>query len=140
MNILRSLNTALKIEANESAASPDDISSLKVFSSIQLPSDYCEIVAEMTEVEILVDGDRYIRIWSPDGCIEMNEEYQIQHYIPKSLAIGDDEGGGALILMTGDKGFGLYKVDFGDLDVKDAEYISDSLRSLLVDGSGIERI
>ncbi|HIF9084472.1 TPA: SMI1/KNR4 family protein [Photobacterium damselae] len=140
MSILRNLNSRLKIEASEEAASTDDINSLKEFSSIELPLDYCEIVVEMTEVEILVDSDRYFRVWSPDGCIEMNEEYQIQKYIPQSLAIGDDEGGGALIMMTGEKGFGLYKVDFGDLDIEDAEYISDSLRALLVGGIGLERL
>ena len=109
MNILSNLNSAFKIEANESAASTDDISSLKEFSSIELPLDYCEIVSEMTEVEILVKGDRYFRIWSPEGCIEMNEEYQIQNYIPQSLAIGDDEGGAALIMMKGKNGFILAK-------------------------------
>lgn len=43
-------------------------------------------------------------------------------------------------MMTGEKGFGLYKVDFGDLDIEDAEYISDSLRALLVGGIGLERL
>lgn len=140
MSILCNLNSSLQIKASESAASTNDINSLKEFSSIEVPIDYCEIVSEMTEVEVLIDSDRYFRVWSPDGCIEMNKEYQIQSYIPQSLAVGDDEGGSALILMTGKNGFGLYKVDFGDLDIEDAEYISDSLRSLLIDGIGIERI
>lgn len=140
MNILQTLNSKLKIETSESAASSDAINRLKQFSKIELPFDYCEIVSEMTEIEILVDNDRYFRIWSPDGCIEMNEAYQIQHYIPSSLAIGDDEGGSALIIMIGNKGFGLYKVDFGDLGFDDAEFISSSLRSLLIDGVGLDKI
>ncbi|ELR64590.1 hypothetical protein C942_02403 [Photobacterium marinum] len=70
----------------------------------------------------------------------MNEEYMVQDYIPNSLAIGDDEGGSALIIMTGNKGYGLYKVGFGDLDVDDAEYISASLSELLIDGFGAQVI
>ena len=38
----------------------------------------------------------------------MNESYEIQDYIPNSLAVGDDEGGNALIYFEGAEGFGLY--------------------------------
>lgn len=138
MNLLNKLNSRFSVGANEPASSEDDLQKLKTFSQIELPSDFVSIVREMTEVEVVVDNDRYFRIWSPSGCIEMNEEYEIQNYIPNSLAIGDDEGGSALILMTGNKGFGLYKVGFGDLSSEDAEYISASLEELLVNGIGAE--
>ncbi|MGP3781155.1 hypothetical protein ACTWKC_12095 [Bacillus sp. 4A_MP3] len=50
----------------------------------------------------------------------MNESYEIQDYIPNSLAVGDDEGGNALIYFEGAEGFGLYIVGFGDLDPEEA--------------------
>jgi len=140
MYILKDLHSSLKIDANESSASLEDIAALKEFSSITVPTDYLNVIREMTEVEILINGDRYFRIWSPAGCIEMNEEYQVQSYIPESLAIGDDEGGGALILMTGKQGFGIYKVGFGDLCVEDAEFVSETLEGLLTKGLGIDVI
>ena len=37
----------------------------------------------------------------PKGCIEMNEAYDIQGFMLASLAIGDDEGGNALIYGKG---------------------------------------
>ena len=138
MSLLNKLNSRFRIGASEPAASESDLQELKQFSQIELPVEFVSIVREMTEVEILVDSDKYFRIWSPSGCIEMNEEYEIQNHIPNSLAIGDDEGGSALIVMTGNKGFGLYKVGFGDLDVDDAKYISASLEELLVNGVGAE--
>lgn len=138
MSLLNKLNSRFRIGASETAASESDLQELKQFSQIELPVDFVSIVREMTEVEILVDNDKYFRIWSPSGCIEMNEAYEIQNYIPNSLAIGDNEGGSALIVMTGNKGFGLYKVGFGDLDADDAEYISTSLEELLVNGVGAE--
>ncbi|WP_036800711.1 SMI1 / KNR4 [Photobacterium marinum] len=140
MSILDRINPCFRIDANEPAANENELQMLKRFSAIDIPADYLSVVGEMTEVEIFVDGGNYFRIWSPSGCIEMNEEYMVQDYIPNSLAIGDDEGGSALIIMTGNKGYGLYKVGFGDLDVDDAEYISASLSELLIDGFGAQVI
>lgn len=138
MSLLNKLNSRFSVGSREPAASEADLQELQNFSQIELPQDFVSIILEMTEVEILIDNDKYFRIWSPSGCIEMNEEYEIQNYIPDSLAIGDDEGGSALILMTGNKGFGLYKIGFGDLDKDEAEYISASLEELLVNGVGAE--
>ena len=41
-----------------------------------------EIIKEKTELEIQVDDKKYIRIWGANGCIEMNDAYHIQKYIP----------------------------------------------------------
>ena len=38
----------------------------------------------------------------------MNEAYNIQQYISKSLAIGDDECCNALLYANGHNGFGLF--------------------------------
>lgn len=140
MDILANLDSSFRIDANEDAASQDEIAELKEFSTIPVPEDYLCVVRKMTEVEILVNGEKYIRIWSPHGCIEMNEAHEVQDCIPNSLAIGDDEGGAAFILMTGEKGLGLYLSDFGDLDVEEAKYVSESLESLLTKGVGVEVI
>ncbi|WP_225365577.1 hypothetical protein [Serratia rubidaea] len=70
----------------------------------------------------------------------MNESYNFQKYIPHSLAIGDDEGGKALFYANGNNGFGLYIVGFGDLDINDAAFVSESLYKLLIDGEGVEKL
>lgn len=140
MNLLDRLNSRFRVDVSQPATSKSDLYELKQFSKIELPRDFVSLVSQMTEIEILVDNHKYFRIWSPLGCIQMNEGYKIQNYIPNSLAIGDDEGGSALVMMTGNKGFGLYKVDFGDLDADSAEYISASLEELLIKGIGAEVI
>lgn len=86
----------------------------------------------MTEAEILVMGASYIRIWEAPGCMEMNDAYNIQKYIPNSLAIGDDEGGKVILYASDQNGYGLYQVGFSDLDINDAEFISPSLTELLI--------
>lgn len=68
--------------------------------------------------------------------MEMNDAYNIQKYIPNSLAIGDDEGGKVILYISGQNGYGLYQVGFGDLDINDAEFISPSLTELLIYGVG----
>lgn len=87
-------------------------------------------------MEILVDGEGYIRIWGAALCLEMNEAHCIQTYLPGALAIGDDEGGGALIYTKGTQGQGLYLARFGNLVSADALFIAPSLREFLYDGIG----
>jgi hypothetical protein len=57
--------------------------------------------------------------------------------LPKSLAIGDDEGGGALIYLHGKAGFGLYLCRFADIDIDEAVLVAPSLTELLVNNVGI---
>ncbi|MEO4046195.1 hypothetical protein AAFN46_03775 [Pseudomonas sp. CAU 1711] len=134
------INAAFKIEAYKPQASTMEIESLLSSAGVTIPDIYLRIVREMTDVEILVNQQKYVRIWGPARVLEMNEAYEVQKNIPTSLAIGDDEGGSALILMAGDHGFGLYKVGFGDLDVDDASYIAPSLEEFLINAIGIEAI
>ena len=68
----------------------------------------------------------------------MNKSYHIQHYIPNSLAIGDDEGENVLIYATGSKGFGLYLVPFGYLYINALQYVAGSLSELLRDNVGMD--
>lgn len=134
------INAAFKIEAYKSQASISEIESLLSSVDVTVPDIYLRIVREMTDVEILVNQRKYVRIWGPARVLEMNEAYEVQKNIPSSLAVGDDEGGSALILMKGGHGFGLYKVGFGDLDVDDASYIAPSLEEFLINAVGIDVI
>ncbi|MCP1122584.1 SMI1/KNR4 family protein [Bacillus sp. 3103sda1] len=140
MSILNNLSSKYRIDASKSASNEEDIKNLIEFSKIEIPEDFLEIIGELTEIEINVDEEKYIRIWGAEGCIEMNESYAIQESIPNSLAIADDEGGNALIYATGEKGFGLYVIAFNDLDVDELKYVSDSISDLLINDTGIDVI
>ena len=137
MNILKKLCDKYRIDQFSSASTTEEINKLIEFSSIEIPEDYLSLISVKTEIEINVAGEKYIRIWGADGCIEMNETYEIQKYIPNSLAIADDEGGNALIYATGAKGFALYITAFNDLDVDELKFVSNSLSDLLVFNQGI---
>lgn len=138
MNIFEEMSNLFFVEVKESPASEADIRALQNFSSIKVPLEIEEMSKIATELEINVNNEMYIRIWSPSGCIEMNEAHNVQKYIPNSLAIGDDEGGNVLIYLEGKDGFGLYMLGFGNLDIEDAVLIAPTLRDLLVNNKGID--
>ena len=139
-SILENLHPRCSISSCEDASSQESLATLKSYSSIEVPEEYVDIVSHATDMEISVDGDFHLRIWGPDRVIEMMEAYDVSSYFQNCLAIGDDEGGQAIIYMKGDRGFGLYKSGFGDLDPEDAVWVSKSLVSLLVEGNGLDNI
>lgn len=138
--MLNELNPSLRVESKNLGSSPESILQLIEISDIVVPLEYTTLISEATDIEISVKGEMYIRLWGAESCIELNEAYKVQYYIPNSLAIGDNEGGSALIYCTGNEGFGLYITGFGDLDLTDAEFIAPSLKDLLVKGSGVETL
>ncbi len=140
MKIIDKISDSYRIDASESYSTEEELKKLRDFSEIEIPQDYLDIISYRTEIEISVRGEKYIRIWGAVGCIDMNEAYHIQDYIPCSLAIGDDEGGNAQIYATGEKGFGLYIIAFNDLDEEEMLYVADSLSDLLLYNNGIEVI
>lgn len=140
MSILKELSNKYRIDASKPASSNKEIEKLVKFSDINIPEDFLEVIRELTDVEINVNGERYIRIWGADGCIDMNEAYSIQDNIPNSLAIADDECGNALIYTTGEQGFGIYVIAFNDLDIDELQYVAGSLSELLKDNVGINVI
>ena len=140
MSILKDLNSKYRIDASKSASSDEEIKKMIEFADVQIPEDFIEVIKELSEIELNVDGKKYIRIWGADGCIEMNAAYSIQENMPNSFAIADDEGGNALIYTTGQNGFGLYVIAFNDLDVDELQYVAGSLSDLLINNTGIDVI
>ncbi|MBC2582759.1 SMI1/KNR4 family protein [Clostridium sp. DJ247] len=138
MDIFEEISGRFSIDANQCPATEEEIVSLKKFSTIEVPLEYLEIIRQATEIEIKVDNEMYIRIWGPNSCIELNDAYYVQKYLPNSLAIGDDEGGGALVYLNGKDGFGIYMCRFADLDIEEAVKIAPSLYDLLVNNVGID--
>lgn len=140
MSILDRMNKWFRIDTYGEASTEYEILKLMEYSCIDVPKEYLEIIREKTELEVCVNEKSYIRIWGANGCVEMNDAYNIQRYIPDSLAIGDDEGGSAILYANGKNGFGVYKIAFNDLDEDELIYVSESLEKLLVCAEGVEKI
>lgn len=140
MNILDNISSMYTIDARKSPLKEEEIKALLDFSTIDVPTEFIEIIQLASDIEINVSGQMYIRIWGASGCIEMNEAYEVQKYLPNSIAIGDDEGSGALIYLQGKDGFGIYYTRFADLDIEKAVKIAPSLTELLVNNVGVNTL
>lgn len=138
MSILSKMGKLFELATSDAKSSDIEIDELIQYSKIDIPHEFLEIIEEKTELEILVNNKKYIRIWGANGCIEMNDAYHIQKYIPDSLAIGDDECGNAVLYANGNNGFGLYIVSFSDLGVDEMVYIADSLEAFFLNEAGID--
>ena len=138
MSTLSKISKSFKIATCDCKSKDSEIDELIRYSKIDIPPEFLEVIKEKSEIEILVDEKKYIRVWGANGCIEMNDAYHIQRYIPDSLAIGDDECSNVVLYTYGKNGFGLYIVPFNDLDVDELIYIADSLEGFLVNDEGID--
>lgn len=140
MNILDNISSVYTIDAEKFPSREEEIKALQDFSTIDVPTEYIEIIQLASDIEFNISGQMYIRIWGASGCIEMNEAYEVQKYLPNSLAIGDDEGGGVFIYLHGKDGFGIYYNRFADLDIEEAVKIAPSLTELLVSNVGMNTL
>jgi len=125
------------IDARKPPSKTEEVKELKDFSTIVIPTEYIEIIQLASDIELNVSDQMHLRIWGACGCVEMNEAYEVQKYLPNSLAIGDDEGGGVLIYLQGKDGFGIYYNRLADLDIEEAVKIAPSLTELLVNNVGV---
>lgn len=138
MNIFDDVNEKINIEIADVGSSESRIKEMIMSSPIEIPSEYVELIREKSEIEISINEKKVLRIWGADGCVEMNEAYNIQKYLPYSWAIGDDEGGYVIIYAKDENDIGLYAVSFSDLDDNEKIYIAPSLCDFLIKGVGID--
>ncbi|MGK9182165.1 SMI1/KNR4 family protein [Priestia filamentosa] len=147
MSILDNLTSKFRVDAIGEPSTEESIAQLKLFSPIEVPNDYIDIIRKGTDVEINAqvedeegEYEMYLRIWGANVSIENSEGYNLEKYIPSSIIIGDNEGGMVIIYSTGKEGLGIYLTGYGDLDISDAIYIAPSLGDLLTRNVGIENL
>lgn len=103
-----------------------------------IPAEYLELSGDATELELQWQGDKYIRVWEPGGCTDMDEGYGFSKYIEGAIPVGDNGGCDALVYMEGGRGWGLYLVSYSSIERSEAKWIAASLSHLLMKGEGIE--
>lgn len=88
------------------------------------------------DLELGIRGEKFLRLWSGSGCTEMNNAYHIQARLSGIRAVGDDEGGFAIVLAGGGPYSGLYALSFGNLDADGLIFLAPSLPAFLFGGVG----
>ena len=138
MSLLDRLDSRLVVASQAGPAQGPSVTALKAQHS-SVPAEYLELIAVATEIEFEAAGN-YLRVWGPEGVLEMDEAYGISSEIPGAIPIGDDGGGSALVYMEGLKGEGVYFVRYGDLERDEASWVAPSLEALLCKGEGLDVI
>ena len=82
------------------------------------------------DMEVGIRGEKVIRLWTAAGCREMNKAHHIQEYLPDAWAIGDDEGGFAIICVKDETKPGIYAVSFSSLEDSEKIFAAPSPMSL----------
>lgn len=142
MEVLSNISKEFTIYSYDVGSSLEDIEMLNNTFSINIPLDYIEIISKKSDLFIGINKADYMEltIWGAKDCIYNNNAYFIQKYIPNSMAIGANGGDSVLFYADGYNGFGIYAVEFGNLDIEDAKYITPSLTELLLNNIGLEEL
>lgn len=125
--MLERLHHQVRVLARQPGATAADVASLQARYP-QLPRAFAELMCEVTELELAYRG-RYLRLYGPKGCREMDDAYSIGARIPGAITVGDNGGGEAILFLPGT---GIVRVGYGALHPDEVEHIADSLEELLV--------
>jgi hypothetical protein len=131
---------ALTILASLDPAAVSDLEALVHHFAPDVPADYLRLIASGTEIEYRVGSSGYLRVWSPLGCIEMDQGYDIRSRIPGSFPFGDDGGGRFLCYAEGSNGRGVYLCGYGAISREDLTWVTTSIESLVEDGIGLNNL
>lgn len=63
MNILDRISSVYTIDARKSPSKEEEIKALQDFSTIDVPTDYIEIIQLASDIEFNIGNQMYIRIW-----------------------------------------------------------------------------
>lgn len=96
----------------------------------RLPDAYARF---LTLSNGLYSGDQLVLIELEDLAAR-NQDYEIQHWLPGHVMIGDDSGGTAILMRDGDPT--IFESGMGDLDPAGLRVSAPSLEALLIDLGG----
>lgn len=89
-------------------------------------SDHQTLVPGGADIELEHESGLDVRIWSPDGLVEMNEAHQVQTRLGSGLAVGDADG--RCLVERPD---GIFAVGWGATDPSELRLVTPDLNSML---------
>lgn len=126
--MIRTLHPSVLVLALKAGASPQDLQALQSRFP-ELPASFSALFSEATEIELSYKG-KYLRLYGPMRCAEMDDAYGVSEKIPGAVPVGDNGGGEAIIFLPRpDRG--VYRVGYGSLALEETIYIARSLEALL---------
>ena len=111
----------------ENKPSKSDIDNFVKNKPKGLPEDYVNFISEnyYTTGDIPLNPF-YFRLWSVDKVLGVNEDYEIQQYMPNYFGIGDQGGGEFLAIDLRDHK--IYVIPFAPMDEEDRIFCFENFK------------
>ena len=110
--------------ARTTAPAPDDaIRRVETELSLRFPDAY---VAFLQVTDGLLAHD-HLSLYAVEDLVERNGTLEIQTYLPGHLAIGDDSGGRAVVIASGETTGPVYLMDTGSALLETRDVVASSL-------------
>ncbi|MBS0265692.1 MAG: hypothetical protein JSS02_27415 [Planctomycetes bacterium] len=124
--MLENLHHTIRVLTQASGAMQADILMLRTRFPF-LPETVSALMLDATELELSYGG-RYLRLYGPHGCMEMDDAYGISNAIPGAIPIGDNGGGEAIVIVNN----AVYRVGYGALAPDELTCVAESIEDLLL--------
>ena len=97
--------------------------------SLGVSESYVEWIQGGADLELEHTSGLDVRIWAPDGLVEMNAAYDVRNQLGGGVAIGDAFG-----LFLVERQDGLFAVGAGALDAGELRIVAADLNAMLSAG------
>lgn len=109
-------------------ASTDSIKGTEKLLNTTFPEQYKSFLLWSNGGEGIINNT-YIYLWAIEDLIPYNEDYKTQNYLSENyLAFGMDGDTGYIFHLPD---YSIYKVEFGDMDIKSLILLAPSLTEFL---------
>ncbi len=112
-------------------ATVEMISEYEVQASVTLPSGYVEFLKRCNGGEGFIGENSYVIFWSVDELASMNEDYEVQEYMPGLLMFGSNGGGEAYGFDTRNPQWKIVQVPFIGMEWNLAQPLGLTFREFL---------
>ena len=124
--MIESLHRDIIVLSQQPGATQEELAALaRRFPAV--PDTLLELMLDATEIELSY-RDRYLRLYGPRGCTEMDDAYGISEALPNAITIGDNGGCKAIVLLAN----AVYRVGYGALELDELKPVANSVHELLV--------
>jgi len=120
-------------------ATSQELVDLQTALGFALPDAYLSFLRETNGAQwgIHDTGGDCLALWQTGEIVRMNQDYQIQRYLPNVLAIGSDGGDDAIVFskvsLSPPNAWPVARVGFGALDADEITPLADSFVEWVTD-------
>ena len=111
-------------------AEKEEIEKVEKELSIVFPKNYKNFMIESNGLEGEIGEISYLVIWSIDEIIELNEEYEVEEYMPNLIYFGSD-GGDMAYAFDKENNMEIIEIPFDSIHIEDKELLGKNFEEFI---------